>query len=77
VSLSFVLASTIASAADRVEEAAVMTSLPPLPTKVSVPVVSDLINSFDTLLILNSFLSILLDIKYIAYIAPISATQMR
>jgi hypothetical protein len=74
---SDVLLSKIASVSANVDEVAVKVSLPAVPTTLSTPVVSDLINGFDTLLILNTFLSILLDINYIAYIAPISATQMR
>jgi hypothetical protein len=58
----------------KVAAVAVKASSPAPPVKVapvSRPVVSDLIISFDTLLILNSFLSILLDINCIAYSAPI------
>ena len=48
-----------------------------LPEAFSAPVVSDLIICFDTLLILNSILSILLDIKRIAYDAPIFNCKSR
>jgi hypothetical protein len=49
----------------------------PTSEELSALVVSDLIIGFDTLLILNSFLSILLDIKRIAYDAPILNCKSR
>ena len=63
-----------------VPAAAVKVWLPPPAANeapVSAPVVSDLKHGFDTLLILNSFLSILLDIKHIAYDAPILNCKSR
>jgi hypothetical protein len=55
-------------------------SLPAVPVNAvpeSAPVVSDLIIVFDILLILNNFLSILLDIKCIAYDVPIFNSKSR
>ena len=59
------------------EVAASNVSLPEPPVDVLRLVVSDLIIVFDILLILNNFLSILLDIKCIAYDVPIFNSKSR